>query len=154
MYEALCQRFCPQELLNHTTELRVAASHMCTQGTDAGQTQGDWVSAYLLCWGERRSYSWPSVSLNSSRATTFLSPSPLPFKTSLKPESSEGVLTWDKKTEKPSGTQLWIFPFPWHQGGELGGTGCKPRWESVGWIKSWNHTRVALVGRLRRESPV
>ena len=49
--------------------------------------------------------------------------------------------------------QLWRFPFPWHSGGELGDTGCKPQWESVGWKKSWNHTKVALVGRLGRVYP-
>ena len=49
IYEALYQRFCPQERLNHITELRIAASHTCTQGTDAGQTPGDCVSAYVLC---------------------------------------------------------------------------------------------------------
>ena len=52
------------------------------------------------------------MSLNSSRASSFLSPNPLPFKTTLKPESSEGILTQDKKTEKTSGNSFEDFHFP------------------------------------------
>lgn len=84
-----------------------------------------WASVLRACG----TCSWPSWPWTPGLLPSCLPTVCLPRPT-FKAECSEGILTKDNMTEKTSGIHLWRFPFPWHNGNGLGGTGyestCEP----------------------------